>query len=262
MDTATILGILSAVSLMFWVILSSASLGTFYDFSSILCTCGGTLAALVTCVPPGRLGAIFKVTRNAFVEKTRDPQDLIREIVGYAEIARRDGILSLENTTKDIEDPFVVSGIQMAVDGMDPDHIQQIMNSELDALADRHAEGKSLFEAIAKYAPAYGMIGTLIGMVIMLKNMTDPSQIGHGMAVAILTTLYGIWIANIVAIPIADKLGRRSEEEIFLKSIVICGIMAIQAGDNPRIVERRLRTFVPSARRGNTALRPAERRAA
>jgi chemotaxis protein MotA len=151
--------------------------------------------------------------------------------------------------TKNIDDSFIVSGIQMAVDGTDPELIQQIMTSELEAVAERHANGKALFENFGKYAPAFGMIGTLIGLVIMLKSMDDPSTIGDGMAVALLTTLYGALVANLVALPIADKLDKRSQEEIMLKSIVIRGVMAIQAGDNPRVVEQRLNTFVPQGKR-------------
>ena len=180
---------------------------------------------------------------------TMTPQRLIADIVKYAEIARKDGILALEGVTKDIEDDFLVSGVQMAVDGTDPELIEQILTNELQTVADRHATGKAMFDLIAKYAPAFGMIGTLVGLVIMLQNMDDPSKIGPGMAIALLTTLYGTMVANIFASPIAEKLGTRSTEEIFLKTIVIRGVMSIQSGDNPRTVEQKLKTFLkPSLR--------------
>ena len=171
----------------------------------------------------------------------------------YAEVARRDGILALENVSDEISDPFLVSGIQMAVDGTDPVLVEQMLIGELDALAERHEKGKALLDTLGKYAPAFGMIGTLVGLVIMLQNMDDPSKIGPGMAIALITTLYGSLIANLVALPLSDKLSVRSAEEMLLKSIIIRGIMAIQSGDNPRIVEQKLKTFLPHRlRKGDT----------
>jgi len=166
-------------------------------------------------------------------------------LVKYAEIARRDGILALENVTSKISDPFLISGIQMAVDGTDPDLIETIMSNDLEAVQSRHAEGKALFDNAGKYAPAFGMIGTLIGLVVMLRNMSDPSAIGPAMAVALITTFYGALVANVFALPMAEKLALRSREEILLKQIIIKGVMSIQSGDNPRIVEQKLRTFLP-----------------
>ena len=168
-----------------------------------------------------------------------------------AEVARRDGILALENATAEIKDPFLVSGIQMAVDGTDPDQIESILLSDLEAVEARHADGKALFDSLGRYTPAFGMIGTLIGLVIMLKNMDDPSKIGPAMAVALLTTLYGALAANLVALPLADKLAIRSRDETAVKMIVIKGVMAIQTGDNPRIVEQKLKTFLPARMRNS-----------
>jgi chemotaxis protein MotA len=249
MDIATVIGLVTGIGLLLWAVMSQGGLSPFVDASSVAIVGGGAMASALISFPIGNVLSIFKVVKKAFLSKPRDPSELIRELVGYAEIARRDGILSLENMTKNIDDSFIVSGIQMAVDGTDPELIQQIMTSELEAVAERHANGKALFENFGKYAPAFGMIGTLIGLVIMLKSMDDPSTIGDGMAVALLTTLYGALVANLVALPIADKLDKRSQEEIMLKSIVIRGVMAIQAGDNPRVVEQRLNTFVPQGKR-------------
>jgi len=153
--------------------------------------------------------------------------------------------------TKDIDDDFVVKGIQMAIDGTDPELIEQILTSELDSISDRHNRGKSIFDTMGKYAPAFGMIGTLIGLVIMLQNMDDPSKIGPGMAVALLTTLYGALVANLVCLPLADKLARRSGDELLLKEIVIRGVMSIQSGDNPRVVEQKLKTFLSPTMRAS-----------
>jgi chemotaxis protein MotA len=148
--------------------------------------------------------------------------------------------------TEQITDPFMVSGIQMAVDGTDPELIEAIMIGDLEAIEGRHFEGKALFETVGRFAPAFGMIGTLIGLVILLKNMEDPSTIGPAMAIALLTTLYGALVANVVALPLADKLARRSREEMLLKMIIVKGVMSIQSGDNPRIVEQKLKTFLPA----------------
>ncbi len=255
MDISTIIGLLLGAGLLLWAILTSASLESFTDAPSIAIVVGGATAAALISFPIKTLFGVAKVVKNAFFAKAVDPTQLITQMVGFAEVARRDGILSLENALADVKDPFIISGIQMAVDGTDPELIEQIMNSELEALQDRHADGKALFDNLGKYAPAFGMIGTLVGLVIMLQNMEDPSTIGPAMAVALLTTFYGAVIANLIAMPIADKLDVRSRQEVMLKSIIIRGVMAIQSGDNPRIVEQKLKTFLPHRLRatGETA---------
>lgn len=252
MDLATVIGMLLGAGLVGYAIFSGAGeqAGAFVDPPSAMIVIGGSIAAVFTSFPLVRVLGAGKVLKNAFFHKEQSSQKLIDDLVAYAEIARRDGILSLESATKEADDPFIVKGIQMAVDGTDPELIEQIMDNELEAIAERHAKGKAVFDGIGKYAPAYGMIGTLVGLVIMLLNMDDPSAIGSGMAVALLTTLYGSIFANMVALPLADKLGQRSEEELMLKTIVIKGVMSIQSGDNPRIVEQKLKTFLPPSMRG------------
>jgi len=252
MDIATIIGLISGTALLLWAIMGKSDLGTFLDGGSLLIVCGGSLAAALISFPMENILAVAKVVRNCFLSKARNPKELISEMVKYAEVARRDGILALENVTADIQDTFLVSGIQMAVDGTDPDLIETVMMNDLEAVEERHNDGKALFENIGKFAPAFGMIGTLIGLVIMLKFMDDPSKIGPAMAVALLTTLYGALLANLLALPMAEKLGVRSREEVLLKMIVIKGVMAIQSGDNPRIVEQKLKTFLPNRSRHAT----------
>lgn len=249
MDVATFSGLVLGVGLMLWAMSSRVSLDTYLDVPSVAIVLGGSTAAALISFPLKDVVGVVKVLRNAFFTRPRSPQKLIGELVGYAEKARRDGILSLEDLTRDMDDEFIVRGIQMVVDGTDPELIEQIMASELDAMAERHAAGKAVFDAVGKYGPAFGMIGTLIGLVVMLKNMDDPNAIGPGMAVALLTTLYGALLANLVALPIADKLARRSQEELLLKTIILKGMMSIQSGDNPRIVEHKLRTFLPPSAR-------------
>ncbi len=245
MDIATIIGLISGASLILWAIMSKTSIMTFVDGASIAIVGGGSVAAVLICFPLKNILGLAKVVKKTVFAKPQSANAIIADMVRYAEVARRDGILALENVVSEISDPFIVSGIQMAVDGTDPAMVEQMMISELETLGERHAEGKAMLESLGKYAPAFGMIGTLVGLVIMLGAMDDPSSIGPAMAVALLTTLYGSLIANLFALPLADKLGLRSQEELLLKSIVIRGIMAIQSGDNPRIVEQKLKTFLP-----------------
>ncbi len=250
MDLATVIGLVAGVALILWAILSKAPISAFIDGGAVAIVLGGSVSAALISFPLNRIMGIGKVVKNCFFSKPLDPVGLIEDMVKYAEVARRDGILALENLTSEIKDPFVISGIQMAVDGTDPELIEGILMAELEAVEDRHAEGKALFDNIGKYAPAFGMVGTLIGLVIMLGNMgDDPGAIGGAMAVALLTTLYGSLIANLIALPLADKLGLRSREEMMSKMIVIKGVMAIQSGDNPRIVEQKLTTFLPHSLR-------------
>lgn len=249
MDISTMIGILAGVGLLCWAIMGKSTLGTFFDGGSVAIVLGGAVSAAMISFPLKNLLGVASVVKNCFFSKSRDPMELISDMVKYAEIARRDGILSLENVTSEIDDPFIVSGIQMAVDGTDPELIEQIMMNDLETIESRHSDGKALFDNIGRYAPAFGMIGTLVGLVIMLQNMEDPSSIGPAMAVALLTTMYGAVVANLFALPMADKLGLRSREEIMLKMIVIKGVMSIQSGDNPRIVEQKLMTFLPGRMR-------------
>ena len=258
MDLATIVGVIMGFALLGWAIVSGGDVRIFVNIPSVFIVVGGSIASTMTAFPLSRLKKAFAVARKAVFHKPQSPEKLIADMVSYAEVARRDGILSLESMTKDIQDPFIVRGIQMAVDGTDPELIEQIMTTELENLMDRHEQGRAVFDAFAKYAPAFGMIGTLVGLVQMLANMSDPSTIGAGMAVALLTTLYGAVLANCVFLPMSDKLGRRSAEEVLLKTIIVKGVMSIQSGDNPRIVEQKLRTFLPPSARSDDEDKNAE----
>jgi len=223
----------------------------YLNMQGIILVIGASITVTFFAFPAKSVKRMGGIVKRAFFNQSPSVEQLIQDMVSYAEIARRDGILSLESTTEDIQDPFIVRGIQMAVDGSDPELIEQIMTNELENLVDRHEQGKGILDAIGKYAPAFGMIGTLVGLVAMLANLDDPSQIGSGLATALLTTFYGAVLANAFALPLADRLGRRSSEEVLYKTIIIKGVMAIQSGDNPRIVEQKLRTFLPPSARPN-----------
>lgn len=249
MDIATIIGLILGALVVVGSVALGGSAAMFINIPSVLVVIVGSVAAVLIAFPLSSVLRMPGVMKNAFFAKPLDLMALIEELVRYAEIARRDGILSLENHTENMSDEFIVQGVRMAVDGTDPELIEQIMEIDLDNLLERHTTGKATLDAMGRYAPAFGMIGTLIGLVSMLGNMEDPSGIGAGMAVALLTTLYGAVMANVVFLPLADKLALRSNEEALAKTIIIKGVMSIQAGDNPRVVDSKLKTFLPAARR-------------
>ena len=190
-----------------------------------------------------------KVMKNAFLHKATDPKKLIEDLVRYAELARRDGILALEGVSNEIESPFMVKAIQLAVDGTEPELIDNILNTEIEYIKKRHETGKKIAELFGKYAPAFGMIGTLIGLVAMLANLNDVKTLGPKMAVAIITTLYGAMLANMIFLPVADKLETRSKEEMMILELIVLGVMSIQQGDNPRIVQQKLSIILPPSER-------------
>jgi chemotaxis protein MotA len=250
MDLATIIGYLLGFAFLILGI-GFSRLPAFIDVPSILIVGGGTVGAVFISLPLERIKPIITVLRQALFHQAGSPNELIKRMVEFAEIARRDGILALENVTENIQDEFLVKGIQLAVDGTDPDLIENIMLTELDTMQERHMNGKKIFDLLTKYAPAWGMIGTLIGLIKMLaQGMEDPNALTAGMAVALITTMYGSICSNFLFGPIADKLQIRSDEEMLQKQIVMKGVMSIQQGDNPRIVDQKLRIFLPPAERG------------
>ena len=248
MDIGTIAGLAIAIVAIFLsIIMGGGNPASLINVPSILVVFGGTGGAILASFPLASVLKVHTVILKSIFGSNPNPDKTIKDLVGYAEIARREGILSLENHTEDMDDPFIVRGIKMAVDGTDPELIRTILDTELEALMDRHATGKAILDTVGRMAPAFGMIGTLMGLIFMLQNMDDPSAIGPGMAVALITTLYGALIANVVTGPIAEKLAARDNEEIMLKTIVIAGVMSIQSGDNPRVVESKLLTYLPPA---------------
>lgn len=244
MDKATLLGIILGFSLIIASIQMGEGIGLFVNLPSILIVLGGTLASTLICFPGAQVFKVMGVVRNAFFQKIEIPLDKIETLVTFAERARREGILALENAVESVDDVFLKSGIQLAVDGVEPQLIRDILQTELSFLEDRHRTGQAVFTTLGFYSPAYGMIGTLIGLVQMLVTMKNPSTIGESMALALLTTFYGAVLANALFLPIAAKLKRRTQEEILLKELTIEGIMSIQSGDNPRIVRQKLMAFL------------------
>ncbi|MTI58790.1 MAG: motility protein A [Firmicutes bacterium] len=244
MDLATLIGIIFGVTLLGGAIVMDGNAMIFYSLRSILIVLGGTLAGTMVSYSLGELLKIPALVRIAFQTHQLDSDEIIDLMVGFAEKARREGLLALEQDVVNINDDFLQKGIQLVVDGTDPELVRNIMETKLTFLEERHGKGRSIMATMGQLAPAFGMIGTLIGLIQMLSELEDPSKLGSGMAVALITTLYGALLANLLFIPLAGKLKERSEDEILTKEVIIEGVLSIQAGENPRIVDEKLRAFL------------------
>ncbi len=247
MDLATLLGMLGAMGIVVAAIFTGGSAGTFVNVPSILIVVGGTLMVVMIKFSIGQFLGAFKVAGRAFSHKATDPEKLIAEIVQLANIGRKEGLLALEKA--EVSENFLKEGIRMLIDGNSQEVVEAVMNKDMAQTIDRHSWGEKVFRATGDVAPAMGMIGTLIGLVQMLSNMSDPKAIGPAMAVALLTTLYGAALANMVALPIADKLNLRKSNEKMIHAMCIDGVLAIQSGQNPRIIESMLKAYLDPAQR-------------
>ncbi len=246
MDIASVVGLLAAAGLIVGSIATgTAPFSAFLDLPSVLVVVGGAVGASMICFPLKTILGMPIVAKKVFLNKPENPSTLIDQLISLAETARRDGLLALEGRVDEVDHNFIRLGIQMAVDGTRPEVIEDIMRTEIDAIATRHRDGKALMDQMGRFAPAYGMIGTLMGLIMMLSDMSDPSSIGSGMAVALITTLYGAIVANTFFIPFAEKLGFINKQELVSLEIIVRGIMAIQSGENPRVIAQKLGTFLP-----------------
>jgi chemotaxis protein MotA len=249
MDIATIIGVILGFIVIGWAILLGGSWTIFVDYPSVAITIGGMLCAtLIHFSLPQFLG-IFSVVKKTIVTKIPPPSELIQTMVNCAAINRRDGALALEQELGKLNDAFFTKGLQMLIDGQEPEAIREFLSMEIQYLQDRHSNGKKILEFMGSAAPAFGMIGTLIGLVQMLKNLNSPDQIGAGMAVALITTFYGAIAANLIFLPLAGKLGLYSKAETTTKEMIIEGICAIAQGDSPTVVREKLQIFVSQSKR-------------
>ncbi len=255
MDLASTIGLLSALGMVVWSLWAGTggAIAVYWDTPSAILVLGGTLFTVLNTQALEKFLALFKVIKRGFFLRNQSVAKSIEQIVRLGELARREGVLSLENALGEVEDPFLANGIRLVIDGTAATEIEQVLTAELEAIDQRHSQGKGILEVTAKYAPAYGMIGTLMGLVAMLNNMDDPKKIGPGMAVALLTTLYGAVIANMLCLPLADKLSARNEKEMQLREIAIRGLLSLQAGDNPRVTQAKLAVYLPAKERDKLA---------
>lgn len=249
MDLATIIGVIGAWIIVIMAMVMGGDPAMFVNIPSMLIVVGGATFAVLMKFELGQFLAAGKVAAKAFSFKLPKPDAMIEEIVELAGEARKNGLLALEG--KEVSYDFLAKGIQLLVDGHDPDVVKTLLSKDVRLSTDRHKNGTQIFSQLGDVAPAMGMIGTLIGLVAMLANMDDPKAIGPAMAVALLTTLYGAMLANMLCLPIADKCSLRAEEEGRLQSMVIDALLAIQAGQNPRVIESILRTYLPESKRGD-----------
>lgn len=251
MDFATLIGLVGAIVLIASAVILGVSPSVFINPPSLLIVVGGTSLVVLAKFSFAQFFGAFKAAARAFKFKLPETQASIEELVEIANIARKEGVLGLED--REVSSPFLGQGIQMLVDGQDGKTIKELLNKERLMTLDHNRSGAKVFTAMADVAPAMGMIGTLIGLVQMLSNMEDPKSIGPAMAVALLTTLYGAMIATMIATPIADKLSLRMTEEARMQSLYIDALVAIQEGTNPRIIEQMLSSYLPPKEREKVA---------
>ena len=249
MDVATLAGIVvGIVCITLGIVSRGASpeaFGAFVNLPSALLVLGGTFGALLLAVPMHAVMNAGRVALKTIFHRRPSLSGMVEELVRYAEVARREGILALESAAEGARNAFLARALTLAVDGTDPEQIREILTGELEATGERHASGRRVFDILAKYAPAWGMIGTVVGLILMLGTLKDPGGIGPGMSIALVTTFYGAVLSYFVFGPIAEKLQERSDEELALKQIILRGVIAIQSGDNPRIVRQKLKAYLP-----------------
>lgn len=249
MDLGTVVGLVLSLTLLGGAMAMGVGLGPYIDVPSILIVFGGTTGALLIGFRMEQMKNFFKIFMVAIKPPQENLPELIKKMVDYSTKARRDGILALENDANNESNKFLRKGLSMAVDGNEPDNIRDLLEIEMDQTSTRHKNNADIFDRMAGFAGAMGMIGTLIGLVAMLLNMADPSAIGPAMAVALLTTMYGAIIGNVIGTPVNNILIIRDGEEVLAKTLILEGIMAIQAGDNPRALEAKLLSFLPPSER-------------
>ena len=267
-DLGTLIGLLAGISIIILGILSAGGeIAWFWNFNSILIVLGGTFAATMVNLPLKAVTNIFNILKNVFRAEDYDYTGIIEEVVNKATKARKDGLLSLESDLSGMEDGFFKNGIELAINEKDTKRLRTFLNLEMNNIQSRHIAGQELFLYMASYAPAFGMLGTVLGLIIMMMNFTTGgsdidlgadysvadrfSELLRGMGLALITTFYGVFMANMIFLPIGGKLKRRSENEMMLKNIVVEGIISIHAREHPILIREKLMTFVPSQYRYN-----------
>ena len=244
MDIASIIGIVSGIGFVIGTILLSGSIVAFINLPSVVIVVGGTVAATMIAYPLKDFLGIFKAAMKIFIFKLEPAEDIIANLVETSNKARKGGLLSIEGNIEDTNDPYLAQALQMTVDGVKTADIAAIMQKKMELTKKTLDTGSDMFASMGTYAPAFGMIGTLIGLVQMLANLDDPSSIGPRMAVAMITTFYGAVLANLFFIPMSDKLAGRNEEEITNMNIIFQGIISIREGEHPKLMEDKLNIYI------------------
>jgi chemotaxis protein MotA len=239
------------------IAMGGGGLGPFINVPSMMITIGGSIAALMINFPLGKVLGVFGVVKNCFLSKLPTPSAVIKQFKDFAAVARKNGFMALEAQLAEIDDRFLTRGLEMVISGMKKEEIEAVLEIEISYVEERHKTGKKIIDALAAAAPAFGMIGTLIGLVQMLRTLDDPSQIGVGMATALLTTLYGAVMANLFCIPLAGKLETRSKEEVLIRELTLVGLTAIVEGQSPTAIEDRLVAFLSPKDRPQAEMRAA-----
>ncbi len=244
MDISTLIGILIASGLVIVSIYMGGNVTWFINYPSLMIVVGGTMGATLLSYPLSEVMSVFGVAKKVFLHRYQNQNEIISLLVRFARKARKEGILSFEPEIKNLDNPFMAKGLTLAIDGMDSGAIEDILRTEIYAIEERHRLGADIFLTMGNFSPAVGMLGTIIGLIQMLMQMNDPSSIGKPMAVALLTTFYGVFLSYLFFLPIAGKLKTRSKKELILNEMIMEGIISIQAGDNPRVVEQKLKAFL------------------
>ncbi|MBS0287448.1 MAG: flagellar motor protein PomA [Proteobacteria bacterium] len=251
MDLSTLAGLIGSACVIYFAIAGDGgSLKTFMSMHPVVVVFGGSTAVTLMKFGFKNFFGAVKVAARAFFYKKYSHEEIIEEAVKIADAARKGGLLSLEGI--EINNDFLKKGIQLLIDGHEPEVMKKILTKEMNLTVERHMWGQKVFKAIGEAGPAMGMIGTLMGLVLMMSSMSDPKAIGPAMAIALLATFYGAVLANMIALPIAEKLELRSNEERLSKSLVIDALLGIQVGQNPRVIEEALKNYLPRSKRGTS----------
>jgi len=247
----TIVGIIAAIfAIVLATVMDGNSFGALIGPSSLVLVLMGTMGVTVAGFQPADLGRLPKALITALTGSVGRPTQIVEILVRCAETARREGVLALEPVLEEVEDDFLRSGLQQVVDGLDGEAVREMLEIEMRSIDERHGTMISFFKTLGGFAPTMGMIGTVIGLINMLGNLSDPSQLGLGMSVALLTTLYGVIFANLIFLPIANKMQRLHDVEMTAKELALDGVLAIQAGAGPRVLAERLQAYLPPSQRG------------
>lgn len=250
LDIATLAGIISGMLLITGAMMAGGGIGMFINVSSMLIVFGGTIAATLVNFPLKEVIKVSQIAVKAFFSTEESPTEMISQLVALTGKAKKEGMLAMEQSVKEIENPLLKTGLGYIVDSMPPEDVKNALTLQQIAIHSRHKAGQDIFKGMGRWAPAFGMIGTLIGLVQMLASMEDPSSIGPAMAVALLTTFYGALLANLVFLPIAGKLARRSDIEMVTMKLVMEGLEALQRGMSPMLVETTLKAFLETQLQG------------